>query len=646
MRPARAAGALFALLCGVAGCGEDRPPAAPGAAPPTDDGTLARASRPVPASMASCAQCHARIVEDFLGHAMSDSLGPADAPPSGTLRQPKTGATYAFVRENGRTELHARGADGALRRQLVVGRIGAGRVDTSWVTTELDPDGAPTGHLFFAPVESMVGHGLVLSPFEQSAHPVGLDQPVTARCLGCHTNADVEASVAARPADGPAWPRHRLGAELFTTLPALDCASCHGDARGHAARMLDPRAAPDEPVGLPRLSELPAPRQRDVCARCHLEGDGFLPLAPLPPSGPIDGELPALRPTLVPARPGEDFRFVGQVERLALSACQQRSGQLTCTSCHAPHRSVAAQGVESFDAACRRCHADGADCARPPDLSVLAASGRPARSPDGCVDCHVRRSQPFDIPGLVSADHWVRRRIAPPATAPARHVADPGGPLTVFDDGRLREAFATDAGRRWVEALAALGLAKQQRWDEAAATLDGFPPPGSDAARAPTSPAGLPPLERWPEFHFVRGSVLQTLGRAAEAEAAYGDALALDPRHPEARLDRAALALERGELRGALADAELLLTLWPGSEKPWNLRAIAAARGGELPAAAGALSQSVLAWPGDAAVWHELGRMALRLSAGPAARAALAQAARLAPSREGLAADLAAAERL
>ena len=44
-------------------------------------------------------------------------------------------------------------------------------------------------------------------------------------------------------------------------------------------------------------------------------------------------------------------------------------------------------------------------------------TGGEPRSAAGCVDCHVRRSQPFDLTEVRSADHWIRRRIEPPSTA-------------------------------------------------------------------------------------------------------------------------------------------------------------------------------------------------------------------------------------
>ena len=634
MRAALAALAGWALL-GVAlpstGCGGQAPgegATAPEA--PREPGAPLSVAE-VPVALRECHQCHPSVVETYLRHGMADSLGTLPVAPQGELHNPGTGTRYRLEAGAAGALLTARFADGGTRRQRLVGRIGAGRIDTSFVATELDPAGRDTGRLFFVPLEWITGHGLALAPFEQAARPAGLDQPVTARCLECHSEdaAGMEAL----------YPRNGLGADAFERLRPLLCSACHGDTARHVELMLErARPATEDDIGLPRLAALPAPAQRDLCARCHLEGDANLRLEH---GASADRPLLATRPALVPAHPGDDFRFVGQLERLALSACFRGSPDMTCTSCHRPHTAVVEQGVAAFEAACAACHAPST-CSRPAALTVGDVTGAAARGQAGCVDCHVRRSQPFDIPGLVSADHFVRRRIPLPSTSPARPIADPTGPLAVFDDGRLAAALATDGGRRWSDGLAALGLAKQGRMEEAAALLAQFPAPGSAEARGPSSPPGLPPLETSADFHHLRGLVLEALGDAPAAVAAYGDALGCDAAHPEARVNRGALRLQLGDVAGAAEDASLLAGLHPASEMPWKLRARLDARAGDGAAAAAALAESAARWPADAAVWHELGQL-LHARGEPGALAALQQAAVLAPALPGLAESLAAA---
>jgi tetratricopeptide (TPR) repeat protein len=306
---------------------------------------------------------------------------------------------------------------------------------------------------------------------------------------------------------------------------------------------------------------------------------------------------------------------------------------------------VAAQGTASFDARCLSCHeTPDATCSRGPDLEVKDVTGEEARTPEGCVDCHVRRSQPFDLPALRTADHWIRRRPPPPKTMPMRFFADPDGALTVYDDGRLTERIAQPGGRRWADGLAALGLSKQQRMQAAAALLSDFPAPGSPAAVIGSAPNGLPDLEEQAAFHHVRGLILESTGETSSALLAFGDALKIDAAHPEARLNRARLRLESGDLEGALSDATILVESYPAADKPWNIRARAAAMAGDIGAAAQALALSTERWPSDPASWHELGRLLLELDRPAEARTALEQARRLQPDRPGLADDLATAE--
>ncbi len=657
-RPAARRLLWVAVVLTCLGCADSPPP-------PERPADRARRPLPVPASLVTCDACHAGVIEAFMGHAMADTLGPVVDVPTGTLTHPDTGEQYSFENTDRGLIAVARRRDGGLRRQLVVGRLGAGVQSTSLIGTEIDPIGRLSGRLSFLPVENVRGHGLALAPFAITSPHTGFDQPVTRACLRCHSTASVAALPGAglSPAGHHVWPGNLLGPDAIASLPPLDCAACHGLTDEHEARMSSTTPATGHGAGIGRLRELPAPAQRDVCARCHLEGAAHLELGETD-IGPQASDFLARRPVLVPAAPGDDYRFVSQVERLALSACLQGAPEsMTCTSCHDPHSAVAAQGTASFDQRCLHCHADsplldpvatldtppprrraepvpGGACNRPPTLTASDVTGAPARSSAGCVDCHVRRSQPFDLPHLRSADHFIRRRIPRPEQLAVRHWDDAGGDLVVFDDGRLAPLLQTDAGRRWSQGLTALGLFRMGRDADAARRLEAFPDPGSPTAREPSAPAGLVSLEDNADFHHLRGLILERVDRPQQALAAYGDALALDDGHPEARLNRANLRLEQGDLPGALQDAELLLQRHPRAEKPWNLRARAAALAGDLPAAATALAASTERWGSDVNTWHELGRLLLTIDELEAARGALEQARLLAPAHPGLAADL------
>jgi len=627
----RAAAALGLLLASLAACGE--------ASSPAPDAGGPAASSDIPPPLQECARCHARQVREFMGHGMSHSLGPLGEPPTGAWTNPATLTHYVYGADAQGPSMTATRADGGRRVQRLVGRIGAGIFDTSFVGTELDPLGRPTGRLFFLPLEKLADGQLVPAPFEEQAG-TGFDQPVTPECLECHTTGDPRTLVPKRTLADRVYPGNALGADALARLGPLTCDACHGDTQRHADIEGGRATAPAEDIGVARLGELGAGAQRDVCARCHLDGEARVELHPLVGYGPRRHPLHQDRPVLVPALPDDDFRFVAQLDRLVLSACFRGSPDMTCTTCHAPHRAVAAQGPASFEAACLRCHA-AADCTRPPELTVIEVTGAESRTAQGCVDCHVRRSQPYDLAGVRTTDHWIRSRIARPSTAPPR--AQHGGPLALFDDGRLAVALDSDGGRAWASGLVALGLWRRGDVKQAAELLDQLPPPGTPATEWPAPPAPLTPLPLSGSFHFVRGLVLEAQGRIGDAVKAYGDAAQADHGAPEPLVNRGALRLTYGDSASARKDADWILSRYPRSEAAFNLGARAMARDGNLEAAADALVQSTLCWPSDAGVWHELGRLYLTLGQADLAHAAFTQAAALEPSRPGLQADLAAA---
>jgi hypothetical protein len=641
---ARRLTALLALS--LAGCGGSAPAeelletqqgAKPGRDAPAVAGAAGGLDRDrIPGSMRPCYVCHREVVDTYLRtHGMAGGVGKVGTPPPGVVVNPRSDNRYEISTDARGAWLTATFPDGGKRVQRLVGRVGRGVFDTSWVGTEVDLlTGEDTGRLFFAPVETITGHGHVLSPFELVETSPGLDEALGESCLTCHTDTDLGKLAGAAVAEGSESARHvfppnALGASAFEEIEAPSCSACHGDPAAHLELMPGPVHGG---IGLDRLGEQPAGRQRDVCARCHLQGDARIDLAGAQIAHlatPRDLPLGARIPALVPARQGDDFRFVGQLERLALSACFLGSPEMTCGTCHDPHRGVAAQGLESFEATCAGCH----DCSRDPALEVAQVTGEQARTATACVDCHVRRSQPFDLPHVRSADHFIRRRAPRPENdVPHRPFADREGALEIFDDGRLAERLRGPGGERWRSGVMAMGLLILGRTEEAARHFEVFPAPGTAAARAASAPAGFVPFETSPIFHRMRARSLIVTGRFQEGEAALSDALALDPLAAGVLIERARLRFATGDVAGAFADCQTVIDNYPASEEPWELRATMAERLGRLDLAVEAFAASTERWPSNAVSWYKLGLLLEQRGESERARRAIERARLLQPS--------------
>jgi len=589
----------------------------------------------LPASIAACFDCHRETVESYAQHGMSQSIGSPDGLAPGTVSNPATGMTYRITTGDSGGTLRGSNRSGGERRQRVVGRIGAGNFDISWATEEIDPwTSAPTGRLFFAPVETITGRGHELSPFAQSANSPGLDFPLVEGCLTCHTLTRLETLPSASTAPGRThvFPGHALGSDAFSHLEALSCDACHGDSARHVEIMEGSVQAAAGDLGIDRVSSLSASLQRDRCARCHLQGDARFELTrSLDLNVPIAAQFPVL---VTSAEPDDDFRFVGQLERLAHSECFKQSPTMTCPTCHDPHTGAVSQGIVSFEKACLSCHVELEPHAREAlaRSSVESITGDPSRTELGCVDCHVRRSQPFDLPHVRTADHFIRREISPPEDSiPHRQFTAPGMGLQLYNDSALSPLLAQEPGKRWLAGVEAMGLLTLGDVEGAAARFARFPAPGTAPARTASSPAPLVPLETSPQFHHLRGLTLMATGEIRSAMAAFSDALGLDPHFAPSRLARAQLRHDLGDLVGALHDTEEVVQLYPEADSPWRLRARMVAQAGRPDFAALALERATELWPSDAGLWRQLAQSAAASNRSDLATEAARRAEELAP---------------
>ncbi len=523
---------------------------------------------------AACVDCHPSETRAWLGHAMADTLGPLDAdrmpaePADEWVLNPASGAFYRVEgNEAGWRIVEEHDAPGSTRRSMELAwRIGAGVRDMAFVARD-------HGRWQFSPLEFYTGLGWASAPFEFGAHPAGLRQPVTPDCLSCHTTRELP---------NP-YPYNDLG-DLEPV--GLDCGACHGPVEEHVRRMeADEQGDP----AILNPADLVPGRQLDLCARCHLEGDARIPLTAAGHTGVQPGDdLLQERAVLVGREPGDDFSFVSQARRLALSECFQASTDMTCQTCHDPHTALALDQPAGTQAACVSCH-EG------PHRPV--AGGEPPPRQRACADCHMRVARPFDLPHGAVTDHWIRSFLPPAADdGMVRHNESGDSDWVLF---KWRPTDPDRLERDAADALLAQALIHGGQVSRSTALFDLLPPAGSEDAR--TGPI----LELAPT-HFMRGRAYASSGRPADAEQAYRDALALDPEMPEASMNLAWHLLERGQTAEARALASRVASRHPRAENPWRLLGAAALAEDDVRGAANAWQRSLDRQPDQPRLWHSL----------------------------------------
>ena len=141
---------------------------------------------------------------------------------------------------------------------------------------------------------------------------------------------------------------------------AVACKDCHGPSAAHARN-----PAKVKPINPARLNTVAL---NNFCGSCHRMPMGA-------------DATPDLR---------DPWNARHQPLLLAASACFERSGKLTCLTCHNPHQRVE-RNAKAYDAACKNCHAQ-------PKHS--AAVGDRA-----CTECHMPAVKPQA--GLSFANHRI-----------------------------------------------------------------------------------------------------------------------------------------------------------------------------------------------------------------------------------------------
>lgn len=285
-------------------------------------------------STLDCAPCHKAIADSFAQSAHANASRRASA------------QTIAGSFESGGNELRTHRDGVYFRMERRKGRFYQTGVDFSGTRTEAFDLVIGSGRrgqsylywrdglLFQLPVSYHVkSKSWINSPGYEDGL-VNFGRGIPPQCLDCHASGFrlVGAGKNVRYA-----PDYSLG---------ISCAKCHGAATRH--------------------EDLKRPSS-DLCARCH--------------SG-LEGE----------SHGGPDVHG-NQVGLLASSRCFQKSGSMTCGTCHDVHRMQ--RDAAALSAKCGLCH--------------QASQCRSARTkPGGCVDCHM----PLMPSKLIQVQSYRTHRVA------------------------------------------------------------------------------------------------------------------------------------------------------------------------------------------------------------------------------------------
>ena len=313
----------------------------------------------------ACSGCHASIFEQHRESPHALALRPilaTDLPRllEASAIQERNGPSFHYVERATGLEITVSKADSTEPMQDARGLL-------EWVFGGGSLGRTPVGRIAGRWFEHRVSHykrpdklaitlGHPLEPPQRAAAAVGrrLSDTEALRCFNCHATG-VRSGF-----NGP---------DLSRMTPGVQCERCHGSGARHvqAAQRGDPAKARATIDG----RRAPAADTLAFCGQCHRSGE-----QDLVPDDPLNVR----------------FQPIG----LARSLCFQRSGSLTCTSCHDPHQG-AQQDAARYSAVCAQCH---------PATNAPAGCGRAETATKSCLPCHMSRRQPTAY--LEFTDHHIR----------------------------------------------------------------------------------------------------------------------------------------------------------------------------------------------------------------------------------------------
>lgn len=651
-------GVVFAVVCGAVAWKLGRTDAG-------DTPVLTRATIPTwqarpttgPAAgyigSASCAECHQGISESFAQMAMGRSMY---KPAPENIIEDYTGANefyhepsqqyFRMLHENGNfyQVRFQKDPAGNIINQLRVQVsyiVGSGNHARSYLHEE------PDGKLYQLPVAWYPQEKKwAMNPGYDSAGHMGFTRRITYECLFCH------AGMPSLPAGADRFNYAETSMFPPGGMHSIDCERCHGPAEKHVALARARASAEELRDSIVNPAELSTELQLDTCMQCHLETT----------SGKLPHSVQAVGREIYSYRPGESlgdyrvnfdhpkgaghddkFEIAGQAYRMRMSKCftDNTHGQMTCTTCHDPHRvpkDRIANGIQS----CRTCHLENRnDCVATLEFRMTAN--------DNCIQCHMPRRRTDDAVHVVMTDHFIQRfrepetkLVAPKAERPtsykgrvelyypARLTADLKqlylGLAHVVDEAdvshglELLDAFLRKDPAVF-EAVFVRGIGRK--------ILGRYSDAQEDLERA------VKMMPTTPQVHMALGDLYEQMGSYHKSVECYRKAVELAPTLARAHNGLGASLFLSGDVDGAIASYRRAVAVDPFNDHAHFNLGNAHLQRGEYKAAEAANRTALVIQPNVAEGWNSLAQALAGQKRQAEAAWHCAEALRLDPSNAG-----------
>jgi hypothetical protein len=529
------------------------------------------------AADAACRECHADRASSYQHVGMSRSFY---KPRPANLIEDFDAPAFFHEKSRQYFEMRRRGDDVVFRRwqltddgapihvyeQIVDWILGSGNHARTYIYR------TPGGELYQLPINwySQTKQWEMAPGYDRADHE-GVTRRVRHECMFCHN------AYAATPAEPLSyWRSQTFPAEL---PEGIGCQRCHGPGLEHVnvAKAQADRKAIRASIVNP--SRLPARARNDVCYQCHMQpvvalqgirrfGRDVYSFQP----GQLLSDYSALLDVVEKDLPrGERFEINHHPYRLEQSRCFTESeGQLSCLTCHDPHRKVAeAERAAHYRKACMSCHA------------------APHHVDRDCTSCHMPLRRTQDVVHVTMTDHFIRRMPGGAELLARREEREPS-----IDDVISNETGPLGELYRLIPVVRALGGSNESSVLQFEKVLSAVKPPELepylDLAMGQLRQRRFTQLEHTAEFILERWPdqplALEWLGLA-----------------------RAALA-RRGDL--AIPYLEQAARGTPRPETEFNL-GIFLAQNGRTPEAIERYRRALAARPNFTAAWLRLGEAQL-----------------------------------